>query len=965
MNWQAQWIWCSGAPAPRNQYVLFRRVFRVKTVPASARLYVSADSRYRLYVNGEWLGDGPPRSWPQYQTCDAYEVAPYLKPGNNVLAVVVHHFGESTFQYILGRGGLWCQLDLDGCVLASDARWRVRKSRAWQRPTARISCQLGFEEQFDARQDPPEWTAEDYNDTRWARAKVIGPAGTAPWHNLVLRDIPFLVREPAHPVRVVRIRPVRSTATILTLDTRGTLFGGDKTANTCFGRGAYFIEVLSPIAQQAQLLPSGGQRYESLWLNGRKVALPEADSAQFLRFRKGSNLLCVAQDGNHHWSVLSLAIESLHALRFRMPGRGGAPGRWKYAGPYAPQEQETWLNACQCTDVAALGRTATRLRPVPAADHIPCNAYDATRTQREIPGAAVRVDRPAALLTDTADWTVVHPGKADTELLVDFGRELVGYLEFDLDAPSGTILDWLCFEAIEDGRIHYPDGNQNALRYICREGRQRFVSFVRHGFRYAFITLREHRRPVRLRMIRALLSTYAPEAMGAFSCSDPLLNQVWEVGRHTLRLCAEDTFTDCPGYEQTYWVGDGRNEALISYAAWGPTALARRCVELVVPSLERSALPESQVPSGWQNILPAWGLLWVLMVHEYYLYSGDLDCLRRVYPAVRKALQAFQSLCTDHDLLSIKAWNLFDWAPQDTGSPTVIHNSLFLVGALERAEAMARAVGRARDIAQYVAWRRRLVTAINRYAWSDERRAYVDALHTGGRLSSVTSQQTNSLALLYGVAPPARAAHIAHIPAQPAPGMVAVGSPFAMFYIFEALAKAGQHEVILQQVRERWGMMLEKGATSFWEVFPGFDRKWWTRSHCHAWSSAPTYFLTTYQLGIEPLKPGFVQARIAPQPADLSWAEGTLPTPQGPIHVSWRREPTAFSLRAALPVGVTAEITLPVDAGEFSQLRLNGKLCTKAGTVRGVGTLRIAEGHWRLLTGAGADVTLQASRRTV
>lgn len=112
-------------------------------------------------------------------------------------------------------------------------------------------------------------------------------------------------------------------------------------------------------------------------------------------------------------------------------------------------------------------------------------------------------------------------------------------------------------------------------------------------------------------------------------------------------------------------------------------------------------------------------------------------------------------------------------------------------------------------------------------------------------------------------------------------------------------------------------MMLECGSTTCWETFPGFQKDLWSRSLCHAWSAGPAYFLSRYQLGVQPLVSGFSKALIAPQIGDLAWCKGRVPTPRGEIEVAWAKGKTDFNLEVQLPPGVCGEIRLPVDSKEY------------------------------------------------
>jgi hypothetical protein len=120
---------------------------------------------------------------------------------------------------------------------------------------------------------------------------------------------------------------------------------------------------------------------------------------------------------------------------------------------------------------------------------------------------------------------------------------------------------------------------------------------------------------------------------------------------------------------------------------------------------------------------------------------------------------------------------------------------------------------------------------------------------------------------------------------------------------------------MLGMIRDYWGPQIEAGATTFWETcFPGPVRK--TRSHCHGWSAAPTYFLPAHVLGIRPNRPGYREVLIAPQPEDLAWARGVVPVPgpdgpRGEIRCRWENDRRAFHLAVDLPAGTPARIELP------------------------------------------------------
>src|ERR1051326_1378110 len=96
---RAKWIWLPAPHRQYNSYACFRKRIRLDHAPASARLLITADSRHEVFVNGVWVGHGPIRALPAPWPVDSYDVHHLLTGGENVIAVLVHHFGISTFQY--------------------------------------------------------------------------------------------------------------------------------------------------------------------------------------------------------------------------------------------------------------------------------------------------------------------------------------------------------------------------------------------------------------------------------------------------------------------------------------------------------------------------------------------------------------------------------------------------------------------------------------------------------------------------------------------------------------------------------------------------------------------------------------------------------------------------------------------------------------------------------------------------
>ncbi len=202
---RAHWIW----PAQlhydlQNSFAQFRRPFALKQRPRRAILFITADQSYQLNINGTFVTRGPARGYQSSWPYDRIDIAPWLRRGDNVLAVRVHNSGKSSFQYVhQGFAGLLAALELPGAKIVSDAGWHGRLEQECVRDTVPMSLQLPAQEHFDGRKAPGDWTRVEFAPApgEWTGSRMR-PWNSAPWFQLEPRGIPLL-RE------TVRRLPVR------------------------------------------------------------------------------------------------------------------------------------------------------------------------------------------------------------------------------------------------------------------------------------------------------------------------------------------------------------------------------------------------------------------------------------------------------------------------------------------------------------------------------------------------------------------------------------------------------------------------------------------------------------------------------------------------------------------------------------------------------------------------------------
>ena len=216
-----------------NRWYLYRRTVSLSCAPTKAEAQITVDGRYQLFVNGERVGRGPCRSSPEFQRVDSLDLQPYLKAGDNCIAVLVHVYGTDTAWYeqsrdywqgIFGDGGLYVDISLecDGAssALCSDGQWRCVQSDAWRQDTPKSGWGQDFIEDFDARKLPEQWTLAEFDDKAWPFAIPMVLHTTAddhakgwldiePFPSLIPRDIPQLAESAVTPEAVLDIQRVK------------------------------------------------------------------------------------------------------------------------------------------------------------------------------------------------------------------------------------------------------------------------------------------------------------------------------------------------------------------------------------------------------------------------------------------------------------------------------------------------------------------------------------------------------------------------------------------------------------------------------------------------------------------------------------------------------------------------------------------------------------------------------------
>ncbi|MHB1158282.1 MAG: family 78 glycoside hydrolase catalytic domain [Phycisphaerales bacterium] len=203
--WQAHRIWSGDDQLQPNRFYWFRRVVELDQINP-VRLFITAESRYRLFINGRYVREGPPPSIPDYQYYDVQNVSRFLQRGLNCIAVLVRFTGHMHGT----RGGLQAELldEHGAALLTTDTTWQATRAVTWADDTAGtwMNSYDPYQEWYDARLEPADWTLPAYACDWPAATLVPPPAGhILPTYRLIRRDIPDMAGELRYPIAITRI----------------------------------------------------------------------------------------------------------------------------------------------------------------------------------------------------------------------------------------------------------------------------------------------------------------------------------------------------------------------------------------------------------------------------------------------------------------------------------------------------------------------------------------------------------------------------------------------------------------------------------------------------------------------------------------------------------------------------------------------------------------------------------------
>jgi alpha-L-rhamnosidase len=523
--------------------------------------------------------------------------------------------------------------------------------------------------------------------------------------------------------------------------------------------------------------------------------------------------------------------------------------------------------------------TTQRLRAVRSVTgiHLPA-AFPLTKTSFTVPAnTSVTILLDNGVLTNAYPVMQFSKGK-DAHIFLGYAEAL--YID------EGNNKNWK--EQNTKGNRNETDGKRfvGVKDELIANGNngQIFTPLVWRTYRYMQVEIKTADEALNIDDLYGIFTGYPFEMKATFSADDKDLEKIFETGWRTARLCAVETYMDCPYYEQLQYVGDTRIQALVSLYNTGDDRLMRNAITQLDYSRMAEGITLSRYPTANAQEIPTFSLWWIGMLHDYWMYRNDAEFVKQFLPGERQVLQFFSKYQQpDGSLKNAPYWEFTDWADGkgwESGVPPIGKDGcsaaldLQLLWAYQIAARLEDSLGMKTFANEYTKRAAILMQTIKTKYWDGTKKLFSDT-----KEKDLFSQHTNTLAILTNVTQGEAAKQLTQKIISDT--SLTQATIYFQYYVNEALRKAGYGNLYVDHL-QIWKDNLANGLTTWAES--GINA---TRSDCHAWGASPNIEFFRTVLGIDTDAPGFNKIRIAPNLGYLKKAEGTMPHPAGEIKVSY------------------------------------------------------------------------------
>ena len=552
---------------------------------------------------------------------------------------------------------------------------------------------------------------------------------------------------------------------------------------------------------------------------------------------------------------------------------------------------------------------------------------------------------------------LIHPKRMTEtkrgEFVFDMGQNFAGVVRLKVRGPKGTKIK------IRYGEDIYSDGSLNVMTSVAGQIKKNWGAnrtlpgqpqtawqedsyilkgegeeiwsprFTFHGFRYVEITGWPGRPS--MENIAGLRLSADLESTGKFKCSNPMLNQLFNVLDYTFLSNVFSVQSDCPAREKFGYGGDIVGVSSTFCWFYNMENFYRKAVSDYAndqrPSggmtetapfngIHSLGLGEESGPIGWQ-------LAFSYMQDKLYDYYGDKKTLKEYYPLFKKQVEYIRTQAkdylidhgiNDHESLEKRIPALFATAHY-------YHHVLLLTKFAER-------IGNTADKQTY------------QLLADNIKKAFIHKfITTGNGIVGNRTEASQAFGLIYDLLPAEEKAMafeqlVNVIDEQDQHIKTGIfGTPAVLNTLRENNRNDIAYAMATQSDFPGWGYMLKSGATTLWETWKYSDNVY---SQNHPMFGSVGEWMFQSLGGLLPLAPGFKEFMIKPQPVpDLKYVNCDYQSVHGLIESHWKQDEKHFILTIKVPVNTKAKVFIP--AQETDEITESNQLIKQSKNMQIIG----------------------------
>jgi hypothetical protein len=624
----------------RHQMAVFRYDLQLDEIPEKAELNVYASSRYLLKVNGVNINWGPARNYPEAPEYDTHDLLPFLKEGKNAIAVRVMANGMNTYQLVKHMGGFiaWGEINTGSKIfdLVSPGKWKCRQDKGYDQKAPKMTFAQGAMDIYDARIGLSNWDSPITNTQNWNKPFVI--KNQSAWGKLVPRSIPFLTQKEIIP---------RNNLAQFTLKEEEDIHSfriviPDATAEQ-YKRNPWVLAytyIYSPYDQEVRV----GMWWGEHFLNGEPLKSNEPEDGLYRRLNYPMKL----KKGWNYFFVKYGIVWAHWEFYMYLPKEKGL-----VLSPYKKMDDDVFVMSAgpyKEEEDKIIKEQKLPIKP----DQLPGLSSSWVGHKK-----GNHANNPAVDIANSvfAKKINIHPSKVgdfafsdkNNAIVFDMGKNTYGRIFVNYTAPEGTIVDVAWAEEQENNRIYLLKryGQYMAFRHIAKEGDNYFEMSRPNGHRYIHLNVTNNTGTTTIHKIGTIQQNYPMEEIGEFECSDRMLNAIWQLGKRTIMLCADDVYTD-PFRERGLYAGDLLPETTLGYVVSGETQLTRKSMQQIQGLYAKQLNPDTsgfvqsenkQVDRHNIHVLADYPFITLINLWWHYQITKDIDFLKSSYPRYKYLME--------------------------------------------------------------------------------------------------------------------------------------------------------------------------------------------------------------------------------------------------------------------------------------------------------------------------------------